>query len=194
MNNNNIYMNLLLIVILLILLMCNQNFDEMKFADIEDFITKNKYIIMLIIILLFLYFIYYLCSYTDKLDWLSKYFNNNSDSDSDDDMENNDMENNDMENNDKDVKEKKPNVVLYYANWCNHCKKLKPIWNKYYENNKNNTNYDIKAIDCSETCPNPDVKGYPTILISNNKGDVFDFSDDIKNDKDIEKFVNKKLQ
>ena len=66
-------------------------------------------------------------------------------------------------------------LVLIYAEWCGHCKKLTPTWDKVSE--KVNKDDDIKMIkiNCGEGTPEQkklmstyDVDGYPTILIVDN--------------------------
>lgn len=191
---NNIYINLLLIVFLLLLLNCNVE-DKQKDANLldksKDFFEKNKNTVYLILVLVVLYGLYYLYVNTNYLNWfknyLNKYYNNDYDYEYDD-------EDNKLNKKINVVEEVKPNVSLYYADWCPHCNSLKPIWNKFYESNKNNPNFDIKVVDCTESCPNPDVEGYPTILVTDKKGEVHDFSGDIKTEKDIEKYVLSKIQ
>lgn len=87
-------------------------------------------------------------------------------------------------------------IILFYANWCGHCVKFKPLWNKYkpiFEQiNKDNNDivniklseYDeeelskvktgvdeLKSIYNRETKENQEFRGYPTIKIkfSNDK-------------------------
>lgn len=186
-NNNNVYLNLLLIVILLLLLNCNL---EDKNNDIIDktkqFIIDNKFYFIFLIVVIVLLILYYY-----NYEWVNKKINNiynNEYSDSSDDYSDK------LNNNITVIEEVKPNITLYYANWCPHCNSLKPIWNKFYEKNKDNGKYDIKIVDCSESCPNPDVEGYPTILLTNNKGKVLDFSGEIKNEKDLENYVLSNLE
>lgn len=66
-------------------------------------------------------------------------------------------------------------LVLIYADWCGHCKKLKPTWDKV--SNEVNKDDDLKMvkINCGEGTPEQkkimsdyDVDGYPTILIVEN--------------------------
>ncbi len=189
MNNNNVYLNLLLIVILLLLLNCNL---EDKNNDIIDktkqYIIDYKNYLILIIVVVVLVILYYY-----NYDWINKkvnnmYNNDDSDDDSDDNL------NKKLNTNIKVIEEVKPNITLYYANWCPHCNSLKPIWNKFFEKNKDNGKYDIKAVDCSESCLNPNVEGYPTILLTKSNGEVSDFSGEIKNEKDLENYVFKNFE
>lgn len=191
----NIYLNLLLIVVLLLLLNCN---IEDKNNDIVDktkqFFNdhKDKLILLLGFSLLF-YLLYNQVSNNNVFNDDDSYNNDKKSSKVMDDN-NSDKIKNKVNDNITVVEEVKPNITLYYANWCPHCNSLKPIWNKFYEKNKDNGIYDIKVVDCSESCPNPDVEGYPTILVTDANGYVSDFSGEIKSDKDLENYVLSKLQ
>ena len=59
----------------------------------------------------------------------------------------------------------KPQIILYHANWCPHCKNFLPIWNEFKNKVNNNKKCDIVDYDCAETeCNVTDVPGYPTII------------------------------
>lgn len=58
----------------------------------------------------------------------------------------------------------KPCICLFYAPWCGHCKKIKPVWNKLMTENK--TNIKIIQIDCDEhkkIAKKYGIAGFPTI-------------------------------
>ncbi len=63
-------------------------------------------------------------------------------------------------------------LVLFYADWCGHCKKLKPEWNKAaLEVNDGNKKVMIavdvggKSDEQTALASKYDVDGYPTIVI-----------------------------
>lgn len=75
-------------------------------------------------------------------------------------------------------------VLFFFADWCPHCKKAKPEWERFTEeyNGKVVNDYEItcQAIDCTETKPSADtealiaeykIESYPTIimLVNDNK-------------------------
>jgi protein disulfide-isomerase A1 len=72
-------------------------------------------------------------------------------------------------------------MVLFYAEWCGHCQKFKPEWNKA-ENKHNGTkmngkNVRLMKVDCDqnkELAAKYDVQGYPTVKVFNN-GKVNDY-------------------
>ena len=60
-----------------------------------------------------------------------------------------------------------PEVVLFYAMWCPHCKALMPEWNKL-EKQMQGSNVDVKKVDCEknpEEAKKNNVDGFPTILL-----------------------------
>ena len=74
------------------------------------------------------------------------------------------------------------NMVLFYAEWCPHCQKIKPLWNKLTNkmNGKevNNRKVNIVMVHCpdeEEVCSANKISGYPTIkCISNKKSKEFE--------------------
>ena len=80
-----------------------------------------------------------------------------------------------------EIKEGKK-LVLFYADWCGHCKKVKPIWDDAAKTvNKEDENKMIK-INCGgdseeekEIMKKYNIDGYPTILIfENGKPTMYD--------------------
>jgi len=71
-------------------------------------------------------------------------------------------------------------VTLYHAEWCGHCKVLKPTWDEFkqaYESHKSEIKhkYNTELIindyesDSNPAMIPPYVNGYPTIMIEYNK-------------------------
>ena len=59
-----------------------------------------------------------------------------------------------------------PVIVDFYADWCGHCKKLKPVWDKAAEQVNKEEKRMLKVnCDGDVDVSNYDIKGYPTILI-----------------------------
>merc|ERR1711981_730579 len=68
---------------------------------------------------------------------------------------------------DEDVA-KMPHLVMFFAPWCGHCKKLAPTWQELAEkfNKAEDQEVVVAKVDCTlETalCSAQDVTGYPTL-------------------------------
>ena len=71
-------------------------------------------------------------------------------------------------------------VVLYYADWCGHCKSLKDIWNSVVCNNIDDTSSAWCAVEQSNgeaIMRNEGIQGFPTIR-KYAKGNSVDFEGD----------------
>jgi thiol-disulfide isomerase/thioredoxin len=87
-------------------------------------------------------------------------------------------------------------MVLYYAEWCGHCKTMKPEWNRVVNkfNNKNtNSNKinvaEIESQHIGKLLNKPEIEGFPTIKMYNNGKPVANFDDERIASK-IEEFAN----
>ena len=81
----------------------------------------------------------------------------------------------------------KNSCILYYADWCPHCKSIYSyddtqnlLWNQLEKELKDKTingvNCECYAVNCADdsnksTCKSNNIKGYPTIKIN---GNVYD--------------------
>ena len=88
----------------------------------------------------------------------------------------------------RDMSHQKPCMIVVYANWCGHCKNLKPEWNSMVENSRAH----VVAVDSDKQ---PDVatqlgaQGYPTILGMKN-GQTIPYEGDRKKD-DLSAFAHR---
>ena len=60
-------------------------------------------------------------------------------------------------------KGKHPSMLLFYAKWCGHCQKVKPIIQKLAQDNQ----VDLELVDGDErpeTCSRYKIQGYPTLV------------------------------
>jgi protein disulfide-isomerase A6 len=85
----------------------------------------------------------------------------------------------------------KPELILFKAEWCGHCKNFKSVWDEIQNNFNNQVN--IKTYDADTTSHKNyfnkyNVQGFPTlILVHNNKIVEYSGSRDINSVTD---FVN----
>ena len=54
--------------------------------------------------------------------------------------------------------------VLLYADWCPHCKRLMPIWEKLENKYKNSSIKILKFDDKNSFTNKLNIKGFPTII------------------------------
>lgn len=73
------------------------------------------------------------------------------------------------------------NMVLFYADWCPHCQKIKPLWNRFTNSmdgeSVNGRTVHVMKVHCPDSesvCKANDISGYPTIkCMSNNHTEEF---------------------
>ena len=81
-------------------------------------------------------------------------------------------------------------LVLFYADWCGHCKKMKPEWEKFENGQygKYCKKYESKDIT-SEMSERYGVQGYPTILLLKD-GEVVQKYEGERNTNSFEEFIS----
>jgi len=75
-------------------------------------------------------------------------------------------------NNNKNIKggNNSTTFVLYYVDWCPHCKIIKPEWEKL-ENDSNLNNVTVEKVNCEKNediAKQKNIEGFPTILFTHN--------------------------
>lgn len=82
-------------------------------------------------------------------------------------------------------------MVLYYAEWCGHCKTMKPEWEKVVSKMKDTGKVNIAEVESNwieHLKDKPEIEGYPTIKMYNCGKEVAKFEDERVADK-MEKFA-----
>lgn len=61
--------------------------------------------------------------------------------------------------------ESKDVLIMYYAPWCGHCKKLKPTWSQLAKDQAKNPDMVIAKMDWTENeADGVAIKSFPTIF------------------------------
>lgn len=90
---------------------------------------------------------------------------------------------------DKDTE--KPELILFKAEWCGHCRSFKQTWNAL-ENHLTNVNFrTIDADKDEDELKKFNVEGFPTLMLKNKKG-IIEFNGDRSVDNII-MFVNENI-
>jgi protein disulfide-isomerase-like protein len=83
-------------------------------------------------------------------------------------------------------------IVLFWANWCGHCKTLKPIWDQLAQKYKDHPYIALDQVDCAENEKIADqfkIKGFPTIMKFESQGEPQKYNGD-RSPNDLENFIN----
>tara|TARA_X000000950_G_scaffold284891_1_gene389134 strand:- start:14193 stop:14738 length:546 start_codon:yes stop_codon:yes gene_type:complete len=111
----------------------------------------------------------------------------------------------------KNIIGKKPVIVLYFADWCGHCKSLKPSWNNVIDKLKmskikpdevkdaNKFNKYVIALEDGaydkNECPDVDtnVRGFPTINYYPPKKAPLESFEEERDEEHLQKWISDKL-
>lgn len=76
---------------------------------------------------------------------------------------------------------KSPNTLaLYYASWCGACKRFKPSWEKFKNQNKKYINIvEYEDGTDKEMCRKMNITAYPTIILHKQNGQNIEFPDNL---------------
>jgi protein disulfide-isomerase A6 len=88
--------------------------------------------------------------------------------------------------------------TMYYADWCGHCKKIKPEFEKFMKSGPINVNGKSCEIRMISPEKEPDaaagkpIRGFPTFLMETTDGQVVEYKGD-RSTKGFLEFINKSL-
>jgi thiol-disulfide isomerase/thioredoxin len=75
-----------------------------------------------------------------------------------------------------------PTFTLYYADWCPHCKTVKPLFSSWSKNGSvtiNGKRVNLQMVEESQMKDKSvPIKGYPTMLLKTTGGTYIEFSGD----------------
>lgn len=80
--------------------------------------------------------------------------------------------------------ESAPTFTLYYADWCPHCKSIKPVFKDWSSSGSTTVGGTTVFLEMVEADSNPEklkdvpVKGYPTFLLKTSNGQYKEFDGD----------------
>lgn len=96
---------------------------------------------------------------------------------------------------DESVSEKKT-AVLFYADWCGHCKKFMPTWTKVSDELDESSPVVLAKFDCTKSSEDANVQavmkkynvqGFPSVLLFEN-GEVKEFEQE-RNESNLKSFL-----
>jgi thioredoxin-like negative regulator of GroEL len=68
-------------------------------------------------------------------------------------------------------------IILYYADWCGHCKQFKPEWENLKSMVPSHINTaEIESENIQHMKSNPQIQGYPTMKLYSNNKDIGDYN------------------
>jgi thiol-disulfide isomerase/thioredoxin len=68
-------------------------------------------------------------------------------------------------------------IILYYANWCGHCKVFKPEWERLKSMVPEHINTAEIESEMIPQMPNkPQIQGFPTMKLYSNNKDIGDYN------------------
>lgn len=92
-------------------------------------------------------------------------------------------------------------MVLFHADWCGHCKQFMPVWDELSKHNETQDNVVFIKAECGKPNENDehknmmekyDIKGYPTLMVFNNKDEKPHEYTDERNKNAIEQYMGLK--
>lgn len=86
---------------------------------------------------------------------------------------------------------KKPLVIkLFWVDWCGHCNKFKPVWNKLKKENTEDVNYvDVNCEKEKELSHKEGIQGFPTIRLYDGDGHLLEELEGSRDEDNIKNLI-----
>ena len=86
---------------------------------------------------------------------------------------------------------KKPLVIkLFWVDWCGHCQRFKPVWNKLKKENTYDVNYvDVNCEKEKEVAQQEGIQGFPTIRLYDADGALLDELEGSRDEENIKNLI-----
>ena len=86
---------------------------------------------------------------------------------------------------------KKPLVIkLFWVDWCGHCQRFKPVWNKLKRENTEDVNYvDVNCEKEKEVAQEEGIQGFPTIRLYDADGALLEELEGSRDEENIKNLI-----
>ena len=90
-----------------------------------------------------------------------------------------------------DGEAKKPLVIkLFWVDWCGHCNRFKPVWNKLKSENTLDVNYeDVNCEKEKEVAQQEGIQGFPTIRLYDADGNLLEELEGSRDEDNIKNLI-----
>ena len=87
--------------------------------------------------------------------------------------------------------DKKPLVIkLFWVDWCGHCNRFKPVWNKLKRENTEDVNYvDVNCEKEKELAHKEGIQGFPTIRLYDADGQLLEELEGSRDEDNIKNLI-----
>ena len=99
------------------------------------------------------------------------------------------------------TEDKEHELVFFYATWCGHCTKFKPVWQEFkteFENTPESNNVDIKELNIDEEeskeyMQKYNVRGFPHVVCAKKDGSKESVFSNDRTKENLFVFVNEAM-
>ena len=70
----------------------------------------------------------------------------------------------------------KGSFTFYYADWCGHCKPVKPVYEEWMKKTPLAGNFKLAMVESKDVPKNVGIKGFPTFIFTKTDGTTVEYS------------------